>query len=296
MSFSNENAKIQKKLHTVKSFIHKISKLLIIIIVVCGLSPDARGQVKLNVDTLECHIVSFSAGVLLPGAGSNSLGLTGGNMRELYYSPYLDFALEWSYKYNIDWLVGVDADIWFGATSDNLSERVERMGNVFNTGETSMAINGEDGVVAAYNRALALRPGIGKIIRVLPKNPNSGILLKVSGGWFMQKTIFHQDFNHPQVYQLSGGYAKLYDHLRNGVMLTESVGFLFMSNQSTYANFKLAFDVSQCWSWSSRRYQIDNLMGLNGKDGSRYFDLMYGVRLTWMFPFTGKTTYDYYYY
>ena len=37
-------------------------------------------------------------------------------------------------------------------------------------------------------------------------------------------------------------------------------------------------------------------MGLNGKDESRYFDLMGGVKLSWMFPFTGKTSYDYYYY
>ena len=260
------------------------------------LAGGAKGQVKLHADTLECHIVSFSAGVLMPGNGSNSMGLTGGNMRDLYSSPYLDFALEWAYKYPSGWMVGLDADIWFGMTSDNLVNRVERLGNVFNAGETSMAINGEDGVVTAYNRALALRPGIGKIIRVLPKNPNSGLLLKFSGGWFMQKTIFHQDFNHPQVYQLSGDYAKLYDQLRNGVMLTESVGFAFMSNYLTYVNFKLTFDVSQCWSWSSRPYQIDNVMGLNGKDNSRYFDLMYGIRLTWMFPFTGKTTYDYYYY
>lgn len=279
-----------------KSFVHKIGKLLTIILVIGSQWTAAHGQVKLHADTLECHIVSFSAGVMFPGTGSNSQGLTGGNMSELYYSPYLDFALEWSYKYNIDWLVGLDADIWIGMSGDNLVNRVERMGSVFNPGETSMAVNGEDGVVTAYNRALALRPGLGKIIRVLPKNPNSGILLKLSGGWFMQKTIFHQDFNHPQVYQLSGGYEKLYDHMRNGVMLTESVGFLFMSNHSTYANFKVTFDVSQCWSWSSRPWQIDNIMGLNGKDGSRYFDMMYSLRLTWMFPFTGKTTYDYYYY
>ena len=279
-----------------KSFIDKIGKPLIITLSLLAFNPGATAQVKLSADTLECHIVSFSVGMLIPGNGSNSLGLTGGNMRELYYSPYLDFGLEWNYKYMIDWMAGVDADIWFGATSDNLTGRVERLGNVFNPGETSMSLNGEDGVVTAYNRALALRPNIAKIIRVIPKNPNSGILLKVGAGWFMQKTIFYQDFNHPRVYQLHGDYAKLYDHLRNGVILTEGLGFVFMSNQSTYVNIKLTFEVSQCWSWSSRPYMIDNLMGLNGKDNSRYFDLLYGIKLSWMFPFTGKTTYDYYYY
>ena len=234
--------------------------------------------------------------MLIPGAGNNSQGRTGGNMGDLYGWPYLDFAIEWNYKWQSGWLAGLDADIWFGMNGDNLEGRVERMGNVFNPGETSMAVNGEDGVITAYNRALALRPSVGRIVQLLPKNPNSGLLLKVSGGWFMQKTIFHQDFNHPQVYALNGDYAKLYDHLRNGLMLTESVGFIYMSNYLTYVNFKITFDISQCWSWSSRPWQIDNTMGLNGKDNSRYFDLLYGIRITWMFPFTGKTTYDYYYY
>ena len=45
-----------------------------------------------------------------------------------------------------------------------------------------------------------------------------------------------------------------------------------------------------------RPYQLDNQIGLNGKDSSRYFDLLYGIRLSWMFPLMGKTTYDYYYY
>jgi len=280
----------------VKSFINNSGKLLILILSTTLFIHPAHGQVKLNPDTLECHIVSFTAGTLLPGGGSNSQGLTGGNMRDLYGGPYLDFSLEWSYKWQSGWLAGLDGDIWFGLSGDNLTNRVERMGSVFNPGETAMAVDGEDGVITAYNRALSLRPTVGRIIPLLPKNPNSGLLLRASAGWFMQKTIFYQDFNHPQVYQLSGDYEKLYDHLRHGVMLTEGLGFVFMSNYMTYANFKVELTVSECWSWSTRPYTIDNVMGLNGKDRSRYFDLLYGLRLTWMFPFTGKTTYDYYYY
>ena len=265
-------------------------------LVIVGGRSVADAQVKLNVDTLECHMVAFSAGMSAAGGGSNSQGLTEGNMRDLYHGANLGFGLEWGYQWRSGWTMGLDADLWFGLTSDNLTRRGERMPNVFNAIGHTMGINGEEAVVTAYNRGLALRPAVGRIIRVLPRNPNSGILLRVGGGWFMQKTVFHQDFNHPEAYQVSGEYAKLYDHLRNGVMLTESVGFIYMSNYLTYVNVKVTFDVSQCWSWSSRPYTIDNLMGLNGRDPSRYFDLMYGVRLTWMFPFTGKTTYDYYYY
>lgn len=264
--------------------------------VVGGPWAVARGQVKLSPDTLDCHVVSFSVGLLNPVAGSNSLGLEGGSMEELYTGPYLDFGLEWNYKFKSNWLLAFDADIWFGASSDNLRFREERMGNVFTAGGYAMGWGGYDGVVTAYNRGLSAKPGVGRIITLWPKNPNSGILLKLSGGWFMQKTVFTQDFNQAPVPQLSGDYAHLYDHYRNGAMLTESVGFIYMSNYYTYINLKVTFEVSECWSWSSRPYTIDNLMGLKGKDSSRYFDLLYGVKVTWMFPFTGKTDYDYYYY
>lgn len=260
------------------------------------LTMSTMAQVKLTPDTLECHIVSFSAGALWAGSGSNSAGLAGGNMKDLYANPSLDFAIEWAYKQADGWIGGVDADIWFGLTSDNLQQRDLRMPDIFNAAGYTMAVNGEDAVVTAYNRALAVRPCVGRIVRLLPKNPNSGLLLKVGAGWMTQKTVFYQDFNHPKAYQLEGDYAKLYDHMRNGIVLTESIGFLFMSNYMTYANFKVTFDISQCWSWSSRPWQIDNLMGLNGKEEGTFFDLLYSVRLTWMFPFTGKTTYDYYYY
>ena len=274
-----------------------MSKRLIIIASILLTAGSLHAQVKEGIDTLECHIVGFSVGLTNPGPGQSDI-IGGGNMRDLYSGPYLDFGIEWNYKYKNNLLLTFDADIWFGTQggSDNLRLRTERMSNVFTTSGYAMGWNGVDGVVTAYNRDIAVRPGIGKIIPVSKKNPDSGILLKLSGGWFMQKTVFNQDFDRSPVPQISGNYGKLYDHLRNGVMLTESVGFVYMSNYSTYINIKISFDVSQCWSWSSRPYVMDDLMGLHGADKNTYFDLMYGFRLSWMFPFTGKTTYDYYYY
>jgi hypothetical protein len=252
--------------------------------------------VKLTADTLECHVIGFTAGLLMPGSGSTSGGNSGGGMKDLSGSPWLDFSLSCDYKYKSNWLVMLDADLWFGWTSDNLQQRNERMPNVYLPSGIAYSWGGTDGYVTAYNRGISARIGGGKIIPVLKGNPNSGLLLKLSGGWFMQQTVFHQEFTESPVPQIVGSYGHLYDHLRNGAILTESLGFVFMSNYSTYVNIRLQFDISQCLSWSSRPYTIDNLMGLNGKDRNRYFDLLYGVKLTWMFPLMGKTTYDYYYY
>ncbi len=256
----------------------------------------AMAQVKLGVDTLQCHIVGFSAGVQMPLGGSNSLGLEGGNMKDLYSGPYLDFGLEWNYLFRSGWMLTLDGDLWFGYNSDNLKLRLERMGDVYNSQGLAMGWGGTDGVVTAYNRSLAVRPGVAKMFHILPQDPNSGIFVKLSGGWWMQKTVFSQDMNESEVPMLTGNYQHLYDHLRHGVMLTESIGFAYMSNLNTYINVKISFDFSQCWSWPTRAYTIDNVMGLNGMDESRYFDLMFGIKLSWMFPITGRTSYDYYYY
>lgn len=273
-----------------------MSKRLIITASLICWALCSNAQVKLTADTLECHVIGFTAGMLMPGSGSASGGALGGGMKDLYGSPWLDFALNCDYKYKSNWLVTLDADLWFGLNSDNLQERSERMPNVYLPNGIAYSWGGTDGYVTAYNRGLAARIGGGKIIPVLKGNPNSGLLLKVSGGWFLQQTVFHQEFTEAPVPQVVDEYGKLYDHLRNGAILTESIGFVFMSNYSTYVNVRISFDISQCFSWSSRPYIIDNKMGLNGKDNNRYFDLLYGVKLTWMFPLMGKTTYDYYYY
>lgn len=273
-----------------------MQKKLTILCLLAAMATGATAQVKLSVDTLECHIIGFTFGALMPGGGSASSGMTGGNTADLYKGPFLDFSLGCDYKYKSNWMVTLDGDLWFGYNSDNLEDRAQRMGDIYTPGGYLLSWGGYDGEVQAYNRSLAVRVGVAKILPVIKHNPNSGIMFKLSGGWMMQKTVFNQDYTQSPVPQLNGNYAKLYDHLRNGALLTESVGFIFMSNMSTYVNFKVSFDVSQCISWSSRSYQIDNVMGLNGKDSNRYFDLMYGVRLTWMFPLMGKTTYDYYYY
>ncbi len=267
----------------------------LIVMLACGNWTVVHGQEKTTIDTLECSIIGFSAGIMMPGWGTSSV-TTGGNMRDLYAGPYLDFALEYDYKYKSGWMITAEGDLWFGMTNDNLKDREIRLGDILTPNGQAMAFNGVDGLVAANNRTLAARVGLAKIINVLPKNPDSGILLKLSGGWLMQKTVFWQDMSESAVPQLRGDYAKLYDHLRHGAVLTQSVGFTYMSNYITYINVKIELSVSESVMWSTRPYQIDNLMGLNGKDNNTYFDMFYGLKLTWMFPLMGKTTYDYYYY
>lgn len=261
--------------------------------------PSANAQNAPKLDTLECHIVGFNVGVKMPSErfsfgtaldGSTSQQAT---MASLYKGPYMDYGINGLYKYKSNWLVTLDGNVWFGG--NNLLYRKERMGSVYTHDSIVIGSNGTDAAITAYNRGFSLQAGVGKIIPVAPsKNPNSGILTRISGGFMRQQTIFMLNQEHAP--QLEGDYALLYDHQRHGAILTESVGFWFMSNNANLLNLYVSFDVSQCWSWSTRDYMIDDYLGLHGKDNNRYFDLVYSIKLCWMFPLKGKETHEYYYY
>lgn len=271
-----------------------------VLCVLCTLftSGRAAAQEKLTQDTMQCHIIGANFGTVFPSRGGSVAFAPDGTksktstMNGLYKMPFLNFGVNAVYKYKTNWLVFLDGDFFFG--SDNLRGRDQRMSHLFTRDSIIIGTNGTDAVTTCYNRGFSVRAGGGKIIRVSKKNPNSGVLLKLTGGWIQQQTVFN--LNEVHAPQIEGRYAKLYDHQRMGGVLTEAVGFWFMSNNLNLVNFYVAFELSQSWMKSTRDFTIDNLEGLSGKDNNLYFDLTYTLKFCWMFPLKGKTAYDYYYY
>ena len=260
--------------------------------------PQAQAQESARLDTFSCPIVGFSIAPVMPSTHfSGATGFEGTGvvptMADLYKGPYLGFGLHFLYKTMSNWVFSLDGNIWMG--SDNLQHRIDRMGSVFSRDSLVIGTNGTDANVTCYNRHLSLQGSVGKIIPLFPdRNPNSGLLLRMGGGYARGQSIFMiNDVNAPQI---DGDYALLYDHQRHGLMLTEAIGYWFMSNHANLLNFSVTFEVSQLWSQSTRDYLIDNYAGLRGKDNAHYFDLLYTLRFTWMFPLKGKTVHDYYYF
>src|SRR5574344_166384 len=258
-----------------------------------------QAQENLHIDTLSCPIIGFHFGTMLPSGGLSSATTPSGDkiklgtMSDLYKSPFLDFGLDFIYKTKSNWLYTFEGDLFFG--NDNLKNRSQRMSNLFTHDSTSIIIgtNGSDATVTCYNRGLSLKAGIGKVFPFSAKNPNSGLFGKLSAGWMQNQTVFMiNEVNAPQI---DDNYAHLYDHQRRGVMLSESFGYLWMSNKHNLVNMYIAFEISQCWTRSSREYIIDDYINLQGPDNNHYFDFIYTLKFCWMFPLTGKPTYDYYY-
>ena len=262
-------------------------------------SQPVRAQLDLTADTLECHIIGFTVGPVFPSTVFSAERLPDGSvsrnatMASLYKGPWLGFGLDAIYKYSSGWLVTAEGDIWFGG--NNLQHRQERLGSVYTRDSIVVGGNGTDANVSCYNRGISFQGGVGKIFPFNPaKNPNSGIFARVSAGYMRQQTIFM--INDVRAPQLMDDYALLYDHQRQGLILTEGLGVWLMSPRADLANVYVSFEVSQVWSRSTRKYVIDYYLGLQGKDNNRYFDLLYSIKLCWMFPLKGKSTHDYYFY
>jgi hypothetical protein len=254
-----------------------------------AITPRAAAQIKLTQDTMATPIVGFSFGTMF---ASDKMSTDNG-VYDLYKGPYLNYSLEAGYKFKSNWFVMADGSLVFGR---ELKNAADRMPAAFSHDTVPIVIgtNGTDATASCYNRALSLRVGGGKIFTLGHRNPNSGIMLMMNAGIMQQKTVFvMNDVNAPQ---LQGDYARLYDHKRRGFTLTESVGYWFMSSKSNFFNFKVAFEVTQFWNHSVREYVIDGGMDLHGPDNTKYFDLLYSVKITWMFPLKGKTAYDYYFF
>lgn len=248
----------------------------------------AWGQLKLTVDTMATPYVGFDFGTVF---ASDKLSSENG-MHDLYKNPYLNFGLDAGYKFKSNWLVSIDGSLIFG---NDVRDKEKRMPAVFSRDAAPIIIgsNGTDAHPSVYNRALSLRLGGGRIF-ALGNNPNSGLALRFFGGFMQQKTIFKM--YQERAPQLEDDYARLYDHKRRGMTITESIGYWYMSNTSNYFNFYIALEATQCWNRSAREYVIDDLMGLYGPDDTHYFDMLFTLKLCWLFPLAGKTAYDYYFF
>jgi hypothetical protein len=179
-----------------------------------------------------------------------------------------------------------DFNYIFGSTAKNekqiLSLVLTSSGHIIDNGGTYA-------LYTVNERGFSLNARIGKIISALGHNPNSGVMLL--GGIGYLQTFVNIDNQYKSAPQISGDYAKGYDHLRGGVNINEFVGYFFMGN-SRVLNFYAGFEFFQAFTKSKRDYVFDMM----SKDNNKYMDLFYGIRVGWMIPVLKRVPRKYYYY
>ncbi len=216
---------------------------------------------------------------------SFAIQFPGGDLAERFGTNYT-VGVGAGLKTRTNWIVDGHFHFMFGGdvknTPELLSPILNDRGSLFNQ-------TGNYGQLNVNQRGLY---GLAQLSYVFNEwgglNANSGPVLSLGLGYMYHWISYDNVGNDsPQILE---EYAKGYDHLRAGILLKQSVGYLFLSSRRRM-NFQLSFEVMQAFTQNLRGYNYAT--GQN--DQSTNLDLIYGIRFNWYLPIYQKGPDQFYY-
>lgn len=148
--------------------------------------------------------------------------------------------------------------------------------------------NGVPASVLLYERGYSIIAWAGRLMPIVGPNPNSGLLLKVGGGYLRHKIRIETQEN--VVPQLEGDYLTGYDRLAAGPAALFFVGYQHIGN-NRYINFTFGFEMLLGFTEPLRAYYFDVQ---RSETGTR-FDGLNGFRLGWTLPIYKRRADGYYF-
>jgi hypothetical protein len=188
-------------------------------------------------------------------------------------------------KTKSNYLLGLDGNFIFSGQikEDSLFSNISTIdGHI-------ITANGEFADVRTYERGFTTSFKAGKIFPLLGPNPNSGFVFIGSVGLLQHKIRIETPGN--TVPELKGDYKKGYDHLTNGLCISEFVGYMYLGNKRL-VSFYAGFEFIQAWTQCRRDYNFSTMT----RENNKRFDLMNGIKVGWIIPFYVRTSKNYYYY
>lgn len=180
---------------------------------------------------------------------------------------------------------GIEFGYMFGNT-------VKEPGLIQNLLTENNEILDNEGKIAILNiqqRGYTVMLTFGKLFPVVGPNPNSGILLKVGGGFMQHKIRIEHQENY--IAPLEGEYQKGYDRLTNGLAISQFIGYYHMSN-SRLANFFIGVESFQGFTQGRRDLNFDT----RTTDNEPRLDILTGFRGGWFIPMYKRKPSEFYYY
>lgn len=243
-------------------------------IVLFAFSASSVAQVSVKDSAITTPLVSASYSYQIP---AGDLADRFGNNSAIQ--------LNVDYKTQKQWMFGVNGSYFFGK---DIREKgifdsiITSDGNVINR-------NGEFADVRVYERGFTVSVTAGKMFSFRKPNPNSGIVLNVGLGFIQHKIRIETIGNN--VPQLDKEYKKGYDRLTNGLLLSENLGYMYLSN-NRLVNFYFGFECMQGFTQSRRSYDYD----LMKQDTKKRLDIIYGGKVAWILPLYKKAPQEFYIY
>ncbi len=250
-----------------------IKKIHLFFLSILFISPYLSAQVSLKDSSISTPLVGVSYGFQLSG---------GDLVKRFGNSSSVEIKLD--FKTKSYWTFGVNGSYFFGKdVKENLFDSI-------NT-STGAIINriGEYADVRTFERGFTVSGTIGRMFSFKKPNPNSGLVVDIGLGFIQHKIRIETIGNN--VPQLSTDYKKGYDRLTNGFLLSENLGYLYLSN-NRFVNFYFGFECMQGITQSRRSFDFD----LMKQDTQKRLDILYGAKVAWILPLYKKAPQEFYTY
>ncbi|MBV6403832.1 MAG: hypothetical protein IT228_06765 [Flavobacteriales bacterium] len=216
--------------------------------------------------------VRDSSIVLVPVTVSYSYQVPGG-MLATRFGHNSNLGLSAVVKLRSNYLFGVEGGFLFG----NKVVEPGLLNGVINSAGQVIDQEGQPATVFTYQRGYTVMAVAGKIIPVVGPNPNSGLLLKVMGGYMRHKIRIETQNN--KVPQLEGDYLEGYDRLAAGPAFGFALGYQHIGNRR-FINFHVAFEMTVGLTTPLRAMNFDT----GARETDRRTDVLTGLRFGWTVP------------
>jgi len=182
-----------------------------------------------------------------------------------------------TFKNENNWLAGFSYNWMFG---NEVKEKDMLNGLVGSEGQL-IDQDGLFSVIRFNERGHLLTFKGGKIIPIIKKNQNSGILIEVGVGAMWHRTDIQA--STAKVPQITGDYEKGYDRLNGGAAFSQMIGYQYLDPKKR-VNFKAGFQFHQAFTHSLRSIDYD-IMKYND---TKRTDLLSGIKVAIIVPIYTK--------
>ncbi|MEO8590654.1 MAG: hypothetical protein ABI432_14865 [Flavobacteriales bacterium] len=227
-----------------------------------GLTRPCYAQGSIRDSTLSMVVVSASYAQQFPGGDLADRFGTNSNV-----------AICAVRKTRSNFTFGVEGSFIFG----NKVVEPGILRNVINSAGQIVDSDGQMADVFLYERGWTAFATVGKILPLFGPNPNSGLMLKVGGGYMRHKVRVQTQKN--VVPQLEDEYLEGYDRLCAGPAALLFVGYQHLSNRGR-VNFFVGMELMAGFTQALRPYNFDTEL-CNTPDRT---DLLTGLRVGWCLP------------
>ena len=172
-----------------------------------------------------------------------------------------------------NWLLAAEGGFMFG----NKIVEPGILRNVINSAGQVVDQEGEMADIFLYQRGWSTFFTVGRLFPILGPNPNSGLMVKLGGGYLRHKIRVQTQKN--EVPQLEDEYVEGYDRLSGGPAGLLYLGYQHIGNRRLI-NFHIGLELQAGLTQALRAYNFDT----EQFNTAERVDLLSGLRVGWSLP------------